>query len=625
MKLLSVSILILSAALLLAMVLNLSLKPAFSARLTTVCMLTAVVGGLVFYGCGFAETTGDLLLSVIRTPMAVIRMFVGVNELSAVAPSRLLSSAPGLVLFWLLHLMAFYSVASAAMLSLGAQALRHLRLLLSLRGDLTLIYGINENSIALGRECLEAGGCAVVFVAESADSAVVSELNNLGMSVLTGRAAVEARPSALRGLRLSRRGVTVYALDEDADQDLFFALRLRELLEQAGVPAEKTQVTLPGAEDIVAPMLQVSEGRWGFGYVNVFDPAALAARALISLCPPWEQLCFGEDGRAREDFSCAVIGFGRHGQAALRQLVMNGQFAGSRFHAAVFSPRFEDECGALLADSPELFRRYEIESFPVDGRSRVFYDYLESHLSTLKLIAVCTGSDESNRELSDDLMLYLQRRGREEICVLQCGEKGARYQARVGSPILVKNIYSRAFLSAEEADRRAILVNAVYDSAARSDWEKWVACDSFSKMSSRASADYAPAFLRMAHSSREALLAGDWRPEGPLLRNLGESEHLRWNAFHFVMGYAPMSRELFEARLAAASERRRAGLPGGPRAAKDAQKRLHACLVPWEELDGLSECERRLTGEEKDYKQLDINNVLALPRLLAAEESGGTP
>ena len=209
--------------------------------------------------------------------------------------------------------------------------------------------------------------------------------------------------------------------------------------------------------------------------------------------------------------------------------------------------------------------------------------------------------------------------------MLQCGEKGARYQARVGSPILVKNIYSRAFLSAEEADRRAILVNAVYDSAARSDWEKWVACDSFSKMSSRASADYAPAFLRMAHSSREALLAGDWRPEGPLLRNLGESEHLRWNAFHFVMGYAPMSRELFEARLAAASERRRAGLPGGPRAAKDAQKRLHACLVPWEELDGLSECERRLTGEEKDYKQLDINNVLALPRLLAAEESGGTP
>lgn len=622
---LSVSILILSAALLLAMVLNLSLKPAYSARLTTICMLTAVVGGLIFYGFGFAETTKDLLLSVIRTPIAVIRMFVGVNELSAIASSRLVSFQLGRILFWLIHLMAFYSIASAAMLSLGAETLRHLRLLLSLRGDLTLIYGINENSISLGRECSEAGGSAVVFVAENADSARVSDLNNMGMSVLTGPGAVESRPSVMRRLRLSRRRITVYALDDNVDQDLFYVLRLRDVLEKEGVPAEKTQVTLPGAEDIIAPMLQVSEEKYGFGYVNVFDPAALTARAMIRLCPPWEQIRFGEDGRAREDFSCAIIGFGRHGQAVLRQLVMNGQFAGSHFHAAVFSPSFEDESGMLLADCPELFRRYEIESFSADGRSRVFYDYLESHISTLKLIAVCTGGDERNREIADNLMLYLQRRGRENLCVLQCGEKGVRYQAHVGSPIQVKKIYSRDFLSAEKADRRAILLNAVYDTSARSDWEKWVACDSFSKMSSRASADFAPAFLRMAHMSREELLSGAWRPEDPLRQNLGESEHLRWNAFHFAMGYAPMSRDQFEANLKAVKKCREEGVPCKIRATKDVKKRLHACLVPWEELDELSECERLQTGEEKNYKQLDINNVLALPRLLAAEERGGKP
>ena len=620
---LSVSILVLSAALLLAMVLNLSLKPAYSARLTTICMLTAVAGGLIFYGFGFAETTKDLLLSVIRTPIAVTRMFVGVNELSAIASSRLVSTKLGRILFWLIHLMAFYSVASAAMLSLGAETLRQLRMLLSLRGDLTLIYGINENSISLGRECSEAGGSAVVFVAENAPSSLVSDLNNLGMSVLTGPAAVESRPSVMRRLRLSRRRITVYALDDNVDQDLFYALRLRDVLEKAGVPAEKTQVTLPGAEDIIAPMLQVSEEKYGFGYVNVFDPAALTARALIRLCPPWEQIRFGEDGRALEDFSCAIIGFGRHGQAVLRQLVMNGQFAGSHFHAAVFSPAFEDESGMLLADCPELFRRYEIESFTADGRSRVFYDYLESHISTLKLIAVCTGGDERNREISDNLMLYLQRRGGENICVLQCGEKGVRYQAHVGSHIQVKNIYSRDFLSAEKADRRAILLNAVYDTSPRSNWEKWVACDSFSKMSSRASADFAPAFLRMAHSSSEELSSGDWKPGDALLQNLGESEHLRWNAFHFAMGYAPMSREQFEANLKTVKKCREEGVPCKIRATKDTKKRRHACLVSWEELDELSEFERSLTGEEKDYKQIDINNVLALPRLLAAEEGGG--
>ena len=91
------------------MVLNLVLKPAWSARLTTSCMLAAAAGGLLFYGLGFAETTGDLLISVLRTPIAVTRMFVGANELAAISASRLVSPTFGLMMFWLFHLMAFYS------------------------------------------------------------------------------------------------------------------------------------------------------------------------------------------------------------------------------------------------------------------------------------------------------------------------------------------------------------------------------------------------------------------------------------------------------------------------------------------------------------------------------------
>ena len=40
------------------------------------------------------------------------------------------------------------------------------------------------------------------------------------------------------------------------------------------------------------------------------------------------------------------------------------------------------------------------------------------------------------------------------------------------------------------------MLNAVYDPSERSEWEKWVGCDTFSKMSSRASADFLPAFKR---------------------------------------------------------------------------------------------------------------------------------
>ena len=416
--------------------------------------------------------------------------------------------------------------------------------------------------------------------------------------------------------------------DMPEEQQRWYAIKVFErddkVLEKLQIPPENTRVTLPGAEDIICSMLQVSEDCYGFGYVNVFDRSMLAARALVRTVPPWDFISFGSDGRAKEDFSCVVVGFGSHGQAALKQLVMNGQFAGSHFRAAVFSPNFEKEAGYLQSDSPELLKQYEINSFQRDARGIEFYSFIERQLSTLKLIVIATGSEERNREISDNLMLFLKRRGAENICVVRCGAKGVRYQERVGSPILTTNIYTRAFLSAEDADRGAIILNASYDSSERTDWEKWVSCDSFSKMSSRASADFSPAFIRASGSSRETLLAGEWDLTDEQLRSLGETEHMRWNAFHFAMGYRPMSEEEFVANAKRWRKYQEDGIPCRFKIAKNSETRTHACLVSWEELNELSARESELTGRKVDYQQTDINNVLTLPKLLQAEEERRT-
>ena len=617
---LTIPVLVLSLALFLAMVMNLALKPAFSAKISTACMIIGIVGGLIFYGVGFAETTGNLVLSILRTPFCIIRMFIGVNELSAIQNSSLVSTGLGVTIFWFVHLAAFYSMASAALITIGAAALRRLRLLLSRRGDLTLIYGINDRSKAIAKECLLNEGTSVVFIAEQASDGVIGELNDMGMSALVGSDAVSSEDSAIRKLRLKNRTVTVYALDDDPDKDLQYALRLRDALKREDVPAEKTRLTLPGTEDIIASMLQVSESQYGFGYVNVYNPAELTARALIRTCPPWDQISFWEDGHAKEDFSCIIVGFGSHGQEVLKQLVMNSQFAGSSFHAAVYSLRTKLEAGYLLTDCPELQKQYDITGVLGDGRGKEFYTYVEEHLSALKMIAICTGDDAMNREISDNLMLFLHRRHAENICVVQCGKEGVRYQAAIGSPIVSTKIYTLAFLSAEKADRDAILLNSTYDTSDRSDWEKWVACDSFSKMSSRASAEFLPAFIRISGSSKEAMLNGEWNPSPELQEVLGETEHLRWCAFHYAMGYTPMSPEQFEANAATWAQLQKEGSGRKIKIAKDAHARRHACLVPWSDLDDLSERENRLTDRGVDYKQIDVNNVLALPHLLQVKE-----
>ncbi len=618
---LTIPVIVLSAALFLAMLMNIALKPSYASRITTTCMIIGVVGGVLFYGVGFAETTGNLVLSIIRTPFCIIRMFIGVNELSAIEGSSLVSTEFGITVFWFVHLCAFYSITSAVLTSIGAAAVRQMRLMLSRRGNLILIYGINEHSRAIAREHLTERGAAVVFVTEEASESTVADLNNLGASVLAGSEAAASEGRVLRKLGLKNRTVTVYALHEDPDRNLQYALKLRDALKRAGVAPEKTRLTLPGTEDIIASMLQVSESQYGFGYVNVYDPAELTARALIRTCPPWDQVSFWEDGHAKEDFSCIVVGFGSHGQEVLRQLVMNAQFAGSSFHAAVFSLRSKLEAGYLLTDCPELVKQYDITGINGDGRGSEFYQYVAERLSTLKMIAVCTGDDAMNREIADNLMLFLHRRHAENICVVQCGDNGVRYQPAIGSSIVSTRIYTREFLSAEEADRNAILLNSTYDTSDRSDWEKWVACDSFSKMSSRASAEFLPAFIRISGSSREAMMNGEWNPDRELQQVLGETEHLRWCAFHYAMGYTLMSPEQFEANAETWARLQQEGSEKKIKIAKDAHARRHACLVPWTDLDALSEKENRLTGRNVDYKQIDINNVLALPKLLQLSET----
>ena len=47
------------------------------------------------------------------------------------------------------------------------------------------------------------------------------------------------------------------------------------------------------------------------------------------------------------------------------------------------------------------------------------------------------------------------------------------------------------------------------------------------------------------------------------------------------------------------------------------EKRIHACLIPWDQLDQLSARETEVTGKPVDYKQMDRNNILVLPDILA--------
>ena len=108
--------------------------PSYAGQFVT--LTTAEVGN---YGINGADTEsralflsglviGDLPLTAVRTPVFVLRMFVGVNEFSAIKGARIVSTPPGVFGFWLVHMLAFCSMASVVMNTLGAALMRQLRI-----------------------------------------------------------------------------------------------------------------------------------------------------------------------------------------------------------------------------------------------------------------------------------------------------------------------------------------------------------------------------------------------------------------------------------------------------------------------------------------------------------------
>ena len=81
----------------------------------------------------------------------------------------------------------------------------------------------------------------MVYIAESADVSTVNDLNSLGMSVLTGSAAVASKKSIMRRLHVKKRKIEIYALDaaEDAADAVIVTDAPEEALTRMGYsPAE---------------------------------------------------------------------------------------------------------------------------------------------------------------------------------------------------------------------------------------------------------------------------------------------------------------------------------------------------------------------------------------------------
>lgn len=607
-----------AVVLFLLLLLSLGFQPRFLKRIAGILLLVAGLSGTLLYGYGFHVLCEDVPQAAARTVFSVFCMFLGRNEISAVSAVPLLARPGMQIALYLTHLLALYCTASAVVGTIGARLIRTMNLLLSRRGDLSLIYGVSDETLRLAGKL--PGRTKVIFIDTGSGASAEQEILQMGGLLFQDDAAKSAEKDLLRriGLRAGKRRMAVYALDADPSANLRFAQSLLRSLEECEIQPRQTALTLVLPDESVSAALQASEGRYGYGSVLAYERETLLSRQLIRAFPPCDTMRFDGQGRAAEDFEALIVGFGKTGQAVLRALVMNGQFAGSRFHATVVAKDFAAQAGGFFSRYPALREQYDITFIDADARSVALYEQIQRTRTALNYVAVCVGDEKESAEIAVEFSALFARLDVRAL-IVQCGASGLRRSADRNGPAETIPLFTAEILCSEHLDERAMRLNCAYHGAPQSRAaELWSACDYFSRMSCRASADFSGALLRCAGSDRQAAAAPDFVLPEAVLENLAQTEHLRWCAFHYAMGYCAMPEAIWQER-AALYRKAREQNETPPRIGKDPERRLHACLTDWDALDALSKRENEITGGQVDYKQYDRENVQVLLSLLRQE------
>ena len=345
---------------------------------------------------------------------------------------------------------------------------------------------------------------------------------------------------------------------------------------------------------------------------------------------------------SKGEFRTLLIGFGAAGQDVLNEIVCNGQFLGANGEPVPFSVDIVEKDEKVIEEysirHPEVMGEYAVKFVKAekdDEKSAApwscaktgkyvrvedasFDKWFKKRLTYYNRIIICLQGDEKTLSAAFKVVEFARRFG----VLIPPGIVFARVtdparnryvpydQPKMhnlytrGKPVDVsitlfgdlKDIYSFDRIDAETVDRMAKVLNSRKETlwrevADEQQKEKaWDKASLFDQLSSRASAEGQRNLLRLLgwecvrnHSGRRIVPNDEVdrvvRDEKGVLLTLAKTEHLRWNAFHLMMGYRPW--DVFKDGDA------RHDLPSMPekfRANQLAVIGKHADIVPFDEL-----------------------------------------
>ncbi len=606
--------------------------------------LTAIGGWIIYfigyYGFGHEQILSSALLAVFSTA----RLFILGNDLIEIH-----SYVKGnhLFMLWFSSIAATAAFISASILLhlFGKRLITWCKIWIDRSEETHIFFAVNLSSLSLAKDLLKNNKSRLVLFFDKMDknenSSLFHEAEEAGAFLISSESVLESleleneesivhspkeetghihhddskriylNKYGLRGKIISRT-VHLYFLSTREEWNLGMA---RTVLGEINSLSPGKPVNLhirTSSAELEGLFHQSLSGLSAAATTNLINLPEIASRQLISKFNPVNWITKDtQQALASEGFTAMVIGFGQTGRAVLKKLIEFGHFPGVEFNAIVVDKDIQQKIGRFEACFPGLFPNYNIEFVETGPGREEFYHLIKQHANKLDYIVLTLGDDSLNINTATDIQQFLLKLTGKRILIIAQVKDDTNYNLlfdlsmQVGIAIFGrgKDIFTENIIVRGEMEKTAKKIHDYYnlkmdEGKKRRSWSELSLIKQVSNISA-ANHIYTKLTLsgitvddvkQFATSTEFVNFLGKER-----IMNLAKVEHLRWNAVHFSNGWNTW--ELSET-------------PENATCNNDKMRKLHACLVAWEDLIPVSE------RFKEDYYKYDKENVINIFELI---------
>ncbi|NVO20246.1 MAG: hypothetical protein HXX13_11125 [Bacteroidetes bacterium] len=578
------------------------------------------VGGIIVYYVGYAETNlfDHPVTNLLKAFFSASRFFILGNDLIEIKET--VRESPYFMLWFAIIAASAAVIFSSLLINIfGTNLLMWIKIKLSHPEKVYVFFGVNEASITLARDIRSKSTSGFILFIKNLDAhesdSLYKQIEEMGAFLVGGESLIdnlfvkneesivhtnmEAQPEMrkitirenyLEKFNLSKKVTSCRThfllLSENEDVNIRIT---RSVINELGNSKSLLQKEITfhiltlSAElddiffDSLIPSFRIT--------IRLLNYSYLASRDLLTNYKPVEHVDRDiNKGIATSDFTCMVIGFGQMGIAAFKVLLEQGQFVGSRFKAIAIDKAMNTIEGTFKNRYPGLSTNYEIEFHELSAGSNGFYEIIKNQLNELNCIVITLGSDALNIQTAFDIQQLVKRLSTKEIEILVQVKDSFAYDNLLpsGDKGIIRlfgreiKVFTEDIVIGEILEKQAKAVHDYYNAQNPPDqFRAWSHLLRIEQLSNISVAEHIDTLLYLIGLEKkdvrnfetEEQFIKKLNPE--TLENLAKTEHLRWNVHQFLNGWDTL--EI-------------ADIPENAINNKIKDRKLHACLVSWEDL-----------------------------------------